>query len=426
MEQASPTLEPADTSKDDMAFWLYSSGTTGFPKGAIHLHHDMIVAADRYARETHRPGRVGRVVLGGQAVLRLRAGQRPVFSAADRRHHGPVARPAHARSRSSRPSTAISRRSSTACRPATRPCCTRRRRPAARAWAACGCASRPARPCPGTCSCSWRERFGVEILDGIGSTEILHIFISNRPGQARPGSTGRDRARLRGPDRRRRRPRSARRRGRHAADQGRQHRRRLLEQARGHQADLLRRVDQHLRQVHARPGRLLLVLGPGQRHAQGQRPGRLADRGRGGAAGASGRAGKRRDRGRQRRGAAQARGLRRAQGRPPALAGTGPRAAGVRQAATPPRTSIPRAVVFVDQLPKTATGKIKRFELPRTAGGRQDGSCCGSGNQLAAAPSPRRSPSRKPPAARGCRDGSCPACRASSRAIGSEAEAMLP
>jgi benzoate-CoA ligase len=36
----------------------------------------------------------------------------------------------------------------------------------------------------------WQERFGVEILDGIGSTEILHIFISNRPGQARAGSTG--------------------------------------------------------------------------------------------------------------------------------------------------------------------------------------------------------------------------------------------
>jgi benzoate-CoA ligase len=36
----------------------------------------------------------------------------------------------------------------------------------------------------------WRDRFGVEILDGIGSTEILHIFISNRPGQAKAGSTG--------------------------------------------------------------------------------------------------------------------------------------------------------------------------------------------------------------------------------------------
>jgi benzoate-CoA ligase len=36
----------------------------------------------------------------------------------------------------------------------------------------------------------WRERFGVEIIDGIGTTEILHIFLSNRPGAARPGSSG--------------------------------------------------------------------------------------------------------------------------------------------------------------------------------------------------------------------------------------------
>ncbi len=45
-------------------------------------------------------------------------------------------------------------------------------------------------PMPGHLYERWRERFGVEILDGIGSTEILHIFISNRPGQVRPGSTG--------------------------------------------------------------------------------------------------------------------------------------------------------------------------------------------------------------------------------------------
>src|SRR2546428_12036140 len=36
----------------------------------------------------------------------------------------------------------------------------------------------------------WRERFGVEGIDGIGTTEILHIFLSNRPGRSRPGSTG--------------------------------------------------------------------------------------------------------------------------------------------------------------------------------------------------------------------------------------------
>jgi benzoate-CoA ligase len=45
-------------------------------------------------------------------------------------------------------------------------------------------------PLPAPIYEQWRARFGVEILDGIGSTEILHIFISNRPGQSRPGSTG--------------------------------------------------------------------------------------------------------------------------------------------------------------------------------------------------------------------------------------------
>jgi benzoate-CoA ligase family protein len=39
---ASDRLEAAETSKDDMAFWMYTSGTTGFPKGVVHLHHDLI------------------------------------------------------------------------------------------------------------------------------------------------------------------------------------------------------------------------------------------------------------------------------------------------------------------------------------------------------------------------------------------------
>ena len=47
-----------------------------------------------------------------------------------------------------------------------------------------------AEPLPAEIFRRWKERFGVEILDGIGSTEVLHIYLSARAGQVRPGSTG--------------------------------------------------------------------------------------------------------------------------------------------------------------------------------------------------------------------------------------------
>src|SRR5690348_10152252 len=50
LESQSPALEPEATGKDSPCFWLYSSGSTGFPKGCVHLHHDMVVAAELYAR----------------------------------------------------------------------------------------------------------------------------------------------------------------------------------------------------------------------------------------------------------------------------------------------------------------------------------------------------------------------------------------
>ncbi len=51
MVDAQTTLEPAPTTRGDVAFWLYSSDSTGFPKGCVHLHHDMHVSVELYARQ---------------------------------------------------------------------------------------------------------------------------------------------------------------------------------------------------------------------------------------------------------------------------------------------------------------------------------------------------------------------------------------
>ncbi len=189
MASASTELSPAPTSKDDAAFWMYSSGTTGFPKGAIHLHHDMVYAADLYAKDTLglKESDVSFSVaklffaygLGNGMYFPLRVGattillpDRPVpdavFNVLDRFkptvfYSVPTSYAAllHKAEESGR--TSLGR---------------------IRACVSAG------EPLPSALFDKWRERFGVDILDGIGSAEILHIFISNRPGQARAGSTG--------------------------------------------------------------------------------------------------------------------------------------------------------------------------------------------------------------------------------------------
>ncbi len=189
MATASTRLEVADTSKDEMAFWLYSSGTTGFPKGAIHLHHDMIVEADLYARQTLglRDSDVSFSVaklffaygLGNGLYFPLRVGGTTILLP-----QRPVPEKVFEVIQRYRPTVFYSVPTSYAGLLHQAETNGRDSLGRVRMCVSAG------EPLPAHIFEKWRDRFGVEILDGIGSTEILHIFISNRPGQAVAGSTG--------------------------------------------------------------------------------------------------------------------------------------------------------------------------------------------------------------------------------------------
>ena len=188
LSQAKPKAEAAPTTRDDMCFWLYSSGSTGAPKGTVHLHSHLIATAELYAkpilglRESDVvfsaaklffayglgnaltfPMSVGATTVlmaerpTPDAVFRRLVEKRPtIFYGVPTLYAGLLVSPAFPKKEQLKLRLCIS----------------------------------AGEALPEGLARRWIERTAVEILDGIGSTEMLHIFISNRPGEVRYGTTG--------------------------------------------------------------------------------------------------------------------------------------------------------------------------------------------------------------------------------------------
>jgi 2-aminobenzoate-CoA ligase len=185
--------KPADfaavpTAADDVCMIAFTSGTTGKPKGCLHFHRDVLAIADTFAARVLGP-RPDDVFagspplsftfgLGGLVVFPLRAGASTVLLergspqlllAAMAEHRVSVLFTAPTAYRAMLADLAGAAPPAV---PALRRCVSAGEHLNAQTWQA------------------WRDATGVEIIDGIGSTEMLHIFISSADADIRPGSTG--------------------------------------------------------------------------------------------------------------------------------------------------------------------------------------------------------------------------------------------
>src|SRR6266540_633686 len=185
----SDTLTPAETTKDDVVFWLYTSGTTGVPKAAVHLHHDMPICCEAYGRHVLEIGPEDRTFSVAKLFFAYGLGNALYFPF----HVGASTVLYPGRPEPAKVFDVITRERPTLFYAVPTAYAAMLQVPDAERLYDLGsvrvCSS-AGEPLPKTIYQRWLERFGLEILDGIGSTELCHTFIANRRGKVRPGSSG--------------------------------------------------------------------------------------------------------------------------------------------------------------------------------------------------------------------------------------------
>jgi len=188
IDGADAAFETAPTRPDDVAFWLYTSGTTGKPKGAMHVHSSLGATAQCYAGPVLGLSNEDIVFSAAKLFFAYGLGNALTF---------PFSVGATAVLLADRPTPEAVLQVLSAHRPTLffgvptlyAMMLNAGQVPSVEESALRLCVS-AGEALPENLLLRWREQTGVDILDGIGSTEMLHIFMSNRVGEVKPGTSG--------------------------------------------------------------------------------------------------------------------------------------------------------------------------------------------------------------------------------------------